>query len=150
MTDAQDTTTFIDSPCEQCGADVGEVCRPYCAAAAAYADEVEDGVYAQEPGEETDYETEAKRALMAILYTMPLSGAAFVSTPPNYGDCPTDQWIYDVAVWMSDYRTILKAELEKLQADSRRAMGLQFERDVVRGFLGLGTTKPTTTTITGE
>lgn len=132
MTEAQDTD-FLAEACEACGAEVGESCRFDCIGMASYI-EGQPIVGESDP----DLETEAKRALTGILSRLPLSGASFLKPVPLHGDCATDVWLGRVAVWMDDYRKAIASELEDLQGQSRKAMALQFEKDVVRQFL-LGT-----------
>lgn len=131
MSEAQDD--YLDTPCEACHAAVGEQCRPDCIGAAAFL--IDQGVDWENADEDTDLGRESKRALTGVLSRLPYSGASFLKPVPVYGDCSTDEWLARIVLWMDDYRQFLTTQVDQLQADSRKAMSLQFERDVVRKFL---------------
>lgn len=132
MSEAQDTD-FLAEACEACNAGVGEPCRPDCIGMAAYIEG--EPVIGTLDDDSTDLGREAKRALTGVLSRLPYSGASFVKPVPVYGDCTTDEWLARIVLWADDYRQFITAQVDQLQADSRKAMSLQFERDVVRKFL---------------
>ena len=107
-------------PCELCQAPAGEPCKDDCPSRG-------------EGDRELPYLQEiAQSMLMASLYRLPF--AAFITDPPDYHDIDSDHWLGQVALWMADYLAVAQAHISTLQADSRRAISLQIEKDIVSNF----------------
>lgn len=109
--------------CEHCGAEPGEPCKPDCTFA-----ETADEAQAEQPLLE-----QAAGALMGVVYRLPYSG--LLDDPPSRKDIDHDLWLAKLAVWMEKYRALLTEMVAQLEAGNRRAVALQLEKDVVRGFL---------------
>lgn len=136
MTDDDYVNAVLDAedvPCGACGAEAGEPCRDGCAHWALF------DTLADEPPEEPPEDTldvRARRALMAVAYRLPFSGLIDMPPPATY-DGDLDLWLAAFAIWLEKYRALLREEVDHLQADSARAIALQLEKDVIRGFLGV-------------
>lgn len=131
------TEPVLKYPCDSCGAEVGEACAPYCPLtqdAPDWAAEEYRGLELVEPTPEPTVE-DYKASITKSLLLLPWSG--HLPDPPDRREHADTEWLALTAAWLEDWRALLKFELEKLSADSKRAMVLQFEKDAVRGFLGL-------------
>lgn len=123
---------LLDTPCQFCDAGVGEPCKPDCEALeanwpgmAASAENTGDDWLMEEPDE-------FKTALMSSLYRLPFVGAFL--QPPNYRGRSTDEWLAELGIWLDQYNKYSKAKIEELEVKARKAIALQFEKDVVRQF----------------
>lgn len=106
------------TPCGHCGAVVGEPCYPDCPAAAAAAQEPETVTPA--------------RQLYRVLYTLPFAGVLREVPEPG---ADVDGWLVELAGWLLDYGEWSRAEVERLGAVERKAIGMQIRQDVLGGFL---------------
>lgn len=112
-------------PCEHCGAEAGEPCKPACSYVYA-ADEAQ-------ADEQVPLLEQAQGALTAVAYRLPYSG--LLDDPPSRKGIEHDVWLAKLAVWLEGYRALLTEQVAQLEADARRGIALQLEKDVVRGFL---------------
>lgn len=132
MSEAQEVACdMLDTPCQFCDAQIGEPCKPDCEALEANWPGMGDSEptgdeWLQEPPDEF------KGALMSALYRLPFVGAFL--QPPSYRNRDTDAWLAELGIWLDQYNQYAKGKVGKLEADSRRALGLQLEKDMVRQF----------------
>lgn len=121
--------------CEECGAEPGEPCRPGCK----YLVEAADMELAADAADEAQAEADAwlvdhaQGALMGVVYRLPYSG--LLDDPPSREGIDGDVWLAKLAVWMEKYRALLAKQVAEMEAGYKRAIALQLEKDVVRGFL---------------
>lgn len=138
MTKAQEIgIDLLDTPCQFCEAGIGEPCRDDCEALEANwpglaAQPSEDDLWAAQNAEFEAQANVSKSALQSALHRLPFSGSFMQA--PNYRFRETDDWLAELGLWLDQYNQYAKGKMEQLQSDSRRAMALQFERDVVRKF----------------
>lgn len=128
--------------CEHCGAAVGEPCADDCPYAEANANDPSFEIEADEAQALSSPQTlteQAQGIIHANSYRLPFSG--LLSDPPDPRGDDDDQWLGKFALWFVEYQKLIRTEVDKLSADSRKAIALQFEKDVVRGFL-IGTPTP--------
>lgn len=122
--------------CEHCGAAVGEPCHEGCPYAEANAPlfevEADEAQALSSPQTLTEH---AQGIIHAASYRLPFSG--LLSDPPDPRGDDDDQWLGKFALWLVEYQKLIRSQVDKLSEDSRRAIGLQIEKDVVRGFLGI-------------
>lgn len=137
MTEAQEIGwDMLDTPCQFCDAAVGEPCHSDCEALEANW----PGASEQQDGDAwlTENANEFKASLMSSMYRLPFIGSYL--QPPNYRGRDTDAWLAELGIWLDGYNRYAKGKIERLENDSRRAMALQFEKDVVRKFFGFDPT----------
>lgn len=129
---ADDSERWLGWLCEHCGANPGEPCDPDCAD---YAEEVKfyQSLDEAQADEQASLLDQAQGALMGVAYRLPYSG--LLDDPPIRQGVDPDVWLAKLAVWMEGYRALLAEQVAKLEAGNRRAIALQLEKDVVRGFL---------------
>lgn len=135
-------------PCTFCGAAAGEPCDRDCGHMNAYLEDhdlpeapplapYEHQPYAPPAGE--PLLGQASKALRKVTCGLPFAG--LIADPPTlkpeYEGDGHDVWLAKMAVWLEDYRVLAAAKIEELQEGSRKAIGLQLEKDMVRHFLGV-------------
>ena len=133
---------FELEPCEACGAGRGQQCDPECPSMVAfYASEGSgqlaiDGQPAEWKPDEMSTPLLARQILFRALCQLPFAG--LVSTdPPYFGEHTDDDlWLAEVAVWMANYAKVANDRTDDLSDQARQRVGLQIEKDVLRGFLG--------------
>lgn len=136
MTEAQQFSDLLDTPCQFCDAGVGEPCDDNCEALMQNwpGNEPKPSVYDYDGDawirEETD---PAKSAMMKPLYQLPFVGSFL--QPPNYRGRSTEEWLSELGAWFEDYNAFAKQRIGKLEDSARQALSLRLERDVVRRFL---------------
>lgn len=135
MTEAQDAC--LGYPCGECGADIGEPCPEGCPGTEFWSNEELDLAL----NEVIDTPPSPAARLAAAIHRLPLGGLVGIrgTGAPDRQDYPLEEWIEHLADWMTEYQRILTAEVEELQAQVRKGIGLQIEKDVLRNMLGVGT-----------
>lgn len=137
MTEAQEIMDLLGSPCQYCGAGIGEPCEDNCEALEANwpglsGQPTEDELWAAQNAEFGAQTNVSKSALQSALHRLPFSGSFMQA--PNYRFRETDDWLAELGLWLDQYNKYVKVKIERLENESRRAMALQFEKDVVRKF----------------
>lgn len=138
MSEAQEIgIDLLDTPCQFCDAGVGEPCADTCEALEANwpglaQQPTEDELWAAQNAEFEAQTNVSKSALQAALHRLPFSGSFMQA--PNYRFRETDDWLAELGLWLDQYNKYAKDKITRLENESRRAMALQFERDVVRKF----------------
>lgn len=100
-------------PCDVCGAQPGEVCSPGCANGSVPDDD-------------------AAAVMMAAVYRLPFG--SLLADPPDRSAQSAEEWLAELAEWMTDYVSVLAGEVDRLSCSARKAISLQIEKDVMRGF----------------
>lgn len=138
MTEAQEIgLEMLDTPCQFCGAGIGEPCDSNCEALEANwpglsGQPSEDDLWAAQNAEFEAQTNVSKSALQAALHRLPFSGSFMQA--PNYRFRDTDDWLAELGLWLDQYNKYAKDKIARLENESRRAMALQFEKDVVRQY----------------
>jgi hypothetical protein len=129
----------LNYPCDACEAKAGEECAEDCPLLndgnpvpdfseldINYADSWAE--YVVPPLEESE------EKLMAAVHRLPFGRLA--GEVPQRTTMSRELWMAQLAAWMTDYRSVLVAQIADLETQSRQRISLQLERDVVRRFLG--------------
>lgn len=124
MTDEAQVNAYVD--CEHCGAVGEEPCKDDCPWTQGMVDH--DDAYALRS---TD---ESYGLLMTAIYQLPMNRLA--GEIPDRAMMTHQEWASRLADWMAVYQVVLADQVDKLMDDSKRAIGLQIEKDVVRAFFG--------------
>lgn len=141
--------SYLGLPCDACGAPSGQECNADCDYVQAWnADpdpvpesevvefsDLEMPDEAQVEDEPMNLDVMARSALFQAASKLPYGG--LVGDPPDprqFED--TDMWLAKYAVWMADYQKVILGQVNDLQGQARKYVGLQIERDFLRGFLG--------------
>ena len=140
-------------PCETCGAAADEPCAPDCPDMAAFHDsEVAqwsdtyegdgtavvgiDGEPAEWVPDEMDTTLLARQILFRAACNLPFAGLVSID-PPYFGEHTDEEvWLQEFAVWLARYATVATERADDLSNQARQRIGLQIEKDVLRGFLG--------------
>jgi hypothetical protein len=124
-------STYISTPCEFCHAEAGQPCDESCLSYQA-------GEYDAWPETEVRPLAESLSLLAASVHRLPYGNLVGVRGmgAPDRADYSTEEYFAALADWMAEYEAVLRAEVDALQAQSKRAITLELEREVVRNFFG--------------
>jgi hypothetical protein len=132
-------STYISEACEFCLADAGEPCAEDCVGYQPDEAQVEfSDLEFPEDSSVTRPLDESLSILAENVHRLPFGNLVGVRGmgAPDRQDYDADEYIARLALWMEEYQPILRAEVDALQAQAKRAISLEFERDVVRNFFG--------------
>lgn len=133
---------FELEPCEACGAGRGQPCDPECPSMVAFhASEgggqlAIDGEPAEWKPDEMDTTLLARQILFRAACNLPFAGLVSID-PPYFGEHTDEEvWLQEFAVWLANYAKVATERADDLSNQARQRIGLQIEKDVLRGFLG--------------
>jgi hypothetical protein len=124
-------------PCDMCGAEPGQDCRENCPGLECvdFSELDLSDIEVSEVSEVPSLD-DSQAAFMGAVWRLPFGNV--LPDPPDRREYDIQEWMAKMAEWMQTYGAVIKAEVDRLNADSRRAIGLQIEKDMVRSFFGTG------------
>lgn len=130
-----------DYPCEDCGAAVGEPCRDDCGGGyeAQEASTYEQWAAAQVdplPPCERDVE-ESIAMIAAATHLLPFGGLVGIrgTGAPDRQDYTVEGYLSKLADWITEYREVVRREVDHLEGQSVKMIGMQIERDTVDAMI---------------
>lgn len=127
--------SYLDRPCENCGAEAGRECGPECGSD--YQVQFSDLQFPEEDHDATRSIEDSLAIIAANVHLLPFGNLVGVRGmgAPDRADFDVQGYLDRLADWMAEYQPILRAMVDELEVQSRQRIGMQIERDVLDGVI---------------